>query len=156
MKARQWMLVMSLMALPLVSLAVEKAQLMKDAPLKEAPYATAETVDDLSANTAVTVLQKKGLWSLVRTKVGLEGWVKTLNLKVVGGKPASASGSGGLNILKTGGSGVTVTTGVKGLDAGGGEKKPAPEAEKEEPKPEQPPSKSDKAKQVIDLLKSLK
>lgn len=154
MKARYWMLVMSLMALPLVSSAAEKAQLLKDVSLKEAPYNSAETVDDLSANTSVTVLQKKGLWTQVRTRAGLEGWVKTLSLKGTGSKPESSSG-GGLNILKTGGSGVTVTTGVKGLDAGAAEKA-APAAQKEEPKAEPAPTKADKAKQVLELLKGLK
>ena len=100
------------------------------------------------------MLQKKGLWTQVRTRAGLEGWVKTLSLKGTGAKPESSSG-GGLNILKTGGSGVTVTTGVKGLDAGATDRT-APEAQKEEPKSEQPPSKVDKAKQVLELLKGLK
>lgn len=86
--------------------------------LKARPYLDAATVARLPANSAVEIQTRQGAWAQVRSADGRTGWVKILNLR----SSATAGSAGGgvnqlLSVARTGSSGRTVTTGVKGLSA---------------------------------------
>lgn len=105
-----------LLLLPLACWA-EPATVIRAAELKSAPASDAPTVAQLAENTAVDALERKGGWTRVKTKSG-EGWVKMLSLRYGGEAKSGDSGIGRLfSAARTGSSGTTVTTGVRGLDA---------------------------------------
>ncbi len=87
--------------------------------LKDKPFLDAPTVTRLAAGSRVEVQTRKGAWAQVSTRDGKSGWLKILNLRSATG--SSGSSLGGVNqllsVAKTGSSGNTVTTGVKGLSA---------------------------------------
>ena len=86
--------------------------------LKDKPFLDAATLSKLSSGTVVDIQKRQGAWAQVRSPDGKTGWVKILNLR-----SAATSSSGAtavnqvLNVARTGSSGSTVTTGVKGLSA---------------------------------------
>lgn len=86
--------------------------------LKDKPFLDAATVARLPAGSAVDIQQRQGAWAQVRSADGRTGWVKILNLRS-GATSGSALGgvNQALNVARTGSSGNTVTTGVKGLSA---------------------------------------
>ncbi|WP_269531199.1 hypothetical protein [Chitinimonas sp. BJYL2] len=98
--------------------AAENGTLIRSAELKQKPFIDAAKVTDLEASTALEVVSRQGAWMQVKV-AGKTGWVKMLNVRVGAGGAKSGSGSGGLlsavSLFKTGSSGTTVTTGVKGL-----------------------------------------
>lgn len=100
------------------ALAAEKAAVVRAAELKDRPFVDATTVQTLSANAPVTVLVRQGAWAQVEAG-GAKGWVRVLNLRLDGAQQAHPTG-GGLSsaaaLFRTGSSGKTVTTGVKGMD----------------------------------------
>jgi len=111
-------LFISLLLFPLLC-AAEPATVIRATELKADPASDATTVAQLAENTAVDALERKGGWTKVKTKSG-EGWVKMLALRY-GASSAPRSGDSGIGRLfsaaRTGSSGTTVTTGVRGLDA---------------------------------------
>lgn len=85
--------------------------------LKDKPFLDATTLSRLPAGSSVDIQKRQGAWAQVRASTGQTGWLKILNLR---SGPSGASGSGVnqlLNVARTGSSGNTVTTGVKGLSA---------------------------------------
>ena len=62
----------------------------------------------------MTILEKRGGWTNVESN-GRTGWVRTLNIRLEAA-PRPAGTTGQVASLRTGSSGRTVTTGVKGLD----------------------------------------
>jgi len=97
----------------------EPATVIRATELKSEPASDATTVAQLAENTAVDALELKGGWTKVKTKSG-DGWVKMLALRY-GAQTAAKPGDSGIGRLfsaaRTGSSGTTVTTGVRGLDA---------------------------------------
>ena len=98
----------------------EPAVVIRATELKKEPATDAATVAELAENAALDAGERKGGWTRVRTPGGSEGWVKMLLLRY--GAPGTAkAGDTGLsqmfNVARTGTSGTTVTTGVRGLDA---------------------------------------
>ncbi len=96
----------------------ETGQTVKATDLKKTPFADGETLATLPENTTVEVLKRQGPWMQVKSD-GKEGWVRMLSLRLGNGSAkgsGSAAGLGGLlNIARTGSSGNTVATGVRGL-----------------------------------------
>lgn len=96
----------------------ETGQTVKTTDLKKTPFADAETVASLPENTAVEILKRQGPWMQVKAN-SKEGWVRMLSLRLGDGSAkgsGTAAGLGGLlNIARTGSSGNTVATGVRGL-----------------------------------------
>ncbi|GAB3268869.1 SH3 domain-containing protein [Chitinimonas naiadis] len=96
--------------------AAETGTLLRAAELKQRPYIDGGKVADLNAQTPLEILGRQGAWMQVKA-AGQTGWVKMLNVRT--GSGDTKGGGGGLlsavNIFKTGSSGTTVTTGVKGL-----------------------------------------
>jgi len=98
----------------------EPAVVIRATELKKEPATDAATVAELAENAALDAGERKGGWTRVKTPGGAEGWVKMLLLRY--GAPGTAkAGDTGLsqmfNVARTGTSGTTVTTGVRGLDA---------------------------------------
>lgn len=94
------------------------ATLTRSSDLKAAPKLDAETLTTLSERTQVELIGSSAGWSQVQTRDGKTGWVRLLNVKVStgGGNVAGLDKLG--NVLRTGDTGNTATTGVKGLNAG--------------------------------------
>jgi len=104
-----------LLLVPLLC-AAEPATVIRATELKSEPATDATTVAQLAENTAVDALERKGGWTKVKTKSG-DGWVKMLALRYGGTAKSGDSGIGRLfSVARTGSSGTTVTTGVRGLD----------------------------------------
>jgi hypothetical protein len=108
-------LFISLLFFPLLCTA-EPATLIRSTELKSEPASDATTVAQLAENTAVDARERKGGWTRVKTKSG-DGWVKMLALRYASPARSGDSGIGRLfSTARTGSSGTTVTTGVRGLD----------------------------------------
>lgn len=92
----------------------ESGTLMKDTELRAKPFGDAAVVTDLQAKSNVDILSRKGAWANV--KAGSQsGWVRLLLLRTGSGERGD-SGVGALaSMFRTGSSGSTVSTGVKGL-----------------------------------------
>lgn len=105
---------------PLVSNAAETAKTLLIVDLKQEPYADAANVSNVPASTAVEVLKRRGGWVQVKSSTGSEGWLKMTSIKY-GDAPAASGESGWGSLLnvarsgRSGNTGVTVTTGVRGL-----------------------------------------
>lgn len=89
------------------------------AELKQEPYIDAATVAKLEANTELDVLKRQGGWMQVKAPNG-DGWLKMTSIRL--GNAAAAKGDTGLGSLakvaltgRSGNTGVTATTGVRGL-----------------------------------------
>jgi hypothetical protein len=96
--------------------AGDAAYTVRPTAMKDKPYTDADTLQNLPQNTRVEIIARKGSWSKV--KVGeATGWVKMLSLRLE--SSAKKSGDNGFrtmfNVASTGGSGSTMTTGVRGL-----------------------------------------
>jgi len=106
-----------LLVLPLLAWA-EPATTVRQVEVKKAPAADAETIGQLDENTTVDALERKGGWRRVKSAKG-EGWVRMLALRL-GGPGAAKQGDSGVsslfNVARSGSSGTTLTTGVRGLD----------------------------------------
>jgi len=106
-----------LLLFPILAWA-EPATTIRQVELKKAPAADADTVGQIAENTAVDALERKGGWTRVKSASG-EGWVRMLALRF-GGPGAAKQGDSGISklfsVARTGSSGTTVTTGVRGLD----------------------------------------
>jgi uncharacterized protein YgiM (DUF1202 family) len=103
--------------------AGQPATVVLDTRLYKEPFLDSESLSDISANTRVDILRRKGGWYLILVTPELTGWVRMTSLR----KQASTSGikqkgssiGNTLDTLisgRTGTSDVTTTTGVKGLD----------------------------------------
>lgn len=97
--------------------AGEAAYTVRATELKAKPYTDADTLSKLPEKTPVEVLARKASWMQIKHD-GATGWVKMLSLRL-GDAAVKKSGDSGLgalfNVASTGGSGSTVSTGVRGL-----------------------------------------
>lgn len=103
--------------------AAEAGRTLVAADLKQQPFLDAATVASLPANTVLDVLQRQGGWMRVKSGAG-EGWLKMTAVKLGTGSATASNSGGGLGTLvnlattgRSGSTGVTVTTGVRGLGA---------------------------------------
>lgn len=101
---------------PIATAAPERAQVIRETPLRREPFADAEVVATLAANTPVEQLLRQGAWMQVQAGAA-QGWLRLLALRTAA--PAGATGASGLqqaiNVARSGASGNTVATGVRGL-----------------------------------------
>lgn len=96
--------------------APEMAQVIRETALRREPFTDAEAVSTLAANTPVQLLLRQGAW--VQVQAGdSQGWLRLLALRTAA--PAASTGASGLqqalNVARSGASGNTVATGVRGL-----------------------------------------
>lgn len=97
--------------------AGETAYTVRATELKAKPFSDADTLSRLPEKTPVEVIARKSSWMQIKHN-DATGWVKMLSLRL-GDASAKKSGDSGLgalfNVAATGGSGSTVSTGVRGL-----------------------------------------
>lgn len=94
--------------------AAERGLIIRAGEMVSEPFIDAAKAGPVTANQPVTILEKRGGWTNVESG-GRKGWVRTLNIRLeAGARPAGSTGQ--VASLRTGSSGRTVTTGVKGLD----------------------------------------
>lgn len=99
--------------------AAENGLIIRAGDLMAEPFVDAAKASPVAASEAVTLLERRGGWVRVETG-GRIGWVRMLNVRLEAGAAtlaaAPATGrSNPLSMLRTGSSGRTVTTGIKGL-----------------------------------------
>ncbi len=97
--------------------AAETAYTVRATEVKAKPFSDADTLSTLPEKSRVEVLERKASWTRIKAD-GTAGWVKLLSLRFgdAARKKAGDSGLGALfNVAATGGSGSTVSTGVRGL-----------------------------------------
>jgi hypothetical protein len=96
--------------------ASETANTVRATDLKDKPFSDAQTLDNLAQQLRVEIIAHKGSWSQVKAN-GKTGWVKMLSLRLAAA--SQKTGDTGFktlfNVASTGGSGSTMTTGVRGL-----------------------------------------
>lgn len=103
-----------------LSAAAETATTIKDTELKMEPFSDASTLATLPSQTSVEILKRQGGWTQIKPANSDKGWVRMLNLRMGSGttKQGNSGASIGalFNVARSGSSGTTVTTGVRGLD----------------------------------------
>jgi hypothetical protein len=103
------------------AMAEQGATVLRDAALRSEPYSDAGIVTTLKAHTTLTILERRGGWYQTRTADRQRGWVRMSAIRLGELKAGGSSGVGAtLRLLSTGrsgASGVTVATGIRGLDA---------------------------------------
>lgn len=96
--------------------AEQIAYTVRSTEIKKQPYSDAASIATLNEQSSVNVLERQGGWVKINSSLG-NGWVKLLSLR--GSNTAGKSGDSGLQSLfnagRTGSSGITVATGVRGL-----------------------------------------
>lgn len=107
----------------------QPAVTLQEAPLRSEPSHTASSLEQVPANSPVSVLQRQGGWYRVSTSSGQQGWLPLLGLRF--SKQANAK-SNNLGQLLGAGSAApasSVSTGVRGIGeeqlAGGGSALPS-------------------------------
>lgn len=95
----------------------EPATLLRDSELRAKPQADAAVIAPLQAQSVVEVSARQGAWAQVKTPTGQSGWVRVLNLRTGSGRRGDAGIGAMASVFRTGSSGNTVSTGVKGLSA---------------------------------------
>ena len=97
--------------------AVEYGYTVRSTDLKDAPYTDAKTLATLPEQTKVEIVSRQGAW--LQVKEQQQGWVRMLSLRT--GEGRMTGGDSGLKSLmnlglgRSGNTGVTVATGVRGL-----------------------------------------
>ncbi|OOZ42313.1 hypothetical protein BOW53_00260 [Solemya pervernicosa gill symbiont] len=107
------------------SLLARPAQLIRDTNLHKEPYRDAQVVEKLEAKSKLEVIKRRGGWYRVTSQSGVEGWVRmtTLRFIVAEGEKRRESASGldeaasMLTTGRSGSSGVTTATGIRGLSS---------------------------------------
>lgn len=101
--------------------AGESGQTVTSVDLKVEPFSDANTLSNLAAKTVVDVLKRQGGWLQVKTVDGASGWVKMTGIKLDGAGTSKSGDSGLANAInmaqtgRSGNTGITVATGVRGL-----------------------------------------
>ncbi|MEO6975699.1 MAG: SH3 domain-containing protein [Gallionella sp.] len=96
--------------------AAQVAFTVHSTEIKQQPYSDAQTVATLNDKSSVEVLSRRGGWVNISSSKG-KGWVRMLSLR--SDSTAQKRGDSGLqsliNVGRSGSSGITVATGVRGL-----------------------------------------
>ena len=95
--------------------AAEFGYTVRSTELKDAPFSDAKTLATLPEKTKVEIISRQGAW--LQVKEQQQGWVRLLSLRT--GEGRATGGDSGLksllNLGRSGNTGVTVATGVRGL-----------------------------------------
>ena len=95
------------------ALASERGLMIRAGDLFAEPFIDAKKLGPLTPNQSVTIVERRGGWVSVDAG-GKRGWVRLLNLRL---EPAVQPPAGrSTAALRTGSTGRTVATGIKGLD----------------------------------------
>ncbi len=105
-----------LCCLPLSVFADAPAYTVRPTEIKQQPYSDAASIATLPDKASVNIVLRKGGWVQINSTQG-KGWVKMLNLR--SSSTTTKQGDSGLqslfNMGRSGSSGITVATGVRGL-----------------------------------------
>lgn len=94
--------------------AAEPGTLLRDSELRAKPFGDADVLATVAAKASVDIVARQGAWAQVKSG-GQTGWVRLLNVRTGSGQRGDAGVGALASVFKTGSSGNTVTTGVKGL-----------------------------------------
>lgn len=97
-----------------IAAAAEKATIARDTDLRAKPLNDAAVVVPLKAQTAVSVESRSGAWAQVSVG-GKTGYVRLLNLRTQSAQKGDSGVKAVASVFRTGSSGHSVSTGVKGL-----------------------------------------
>jgi hypothetical protein len=96
--------------------AWQTAYTVRSTEIKQLPYSDAKTVGSLEEKVTVSVMSRQGGWVKINSDKG-NGWVRMLSLR--GDSTTKKPGDTGLqsliNVGRSGSSGITMTTGIRGL-----------------------------------------
>jgi uncharacterized protein YgiM (DUF1202 family) len=96
--------------------AQETGFAVRETEIKKEPYSDAQTAGTLAEKAQVKVLDRRNGWMQVESG-SQSGWVRMLAIRMDSGSSGLTSGLKSLfSVARTGSSGRTVTTGVRGLD----------------------------------------
>jgi hypothetical protein len=96
--------------------AAERGAAIRAGELKAKPFLDATNAGTVAANQQLSVLARQGGWVQVEAG-GSTGWLRMLNVRMSGTGAAPAKGGvAGASVFRTGSSGKTVATGIKGVD----------------------------------------
>lgn len=102
----------------------QTATVLRDSPLRAEPFTDAATLGSVKAKSRITVLQRSGGWYQIRDTRARSGWLRMSSVRLGDGASAADSGDSGigqtlrfLSTGRSGASGTTVATGIRGLDA---------------------------------------
>lgn len=117
MKSRVTLYLFLLALVPAAAVAAESAITVRATELKKEPYADAATVATLPDQARVEILRRQGGWTQIKASGAAQGWVRMLSLRLGDGTARKGdSGLGSLlSVARSGSSGTTVATGVRGL-----------------------------------------
>ena len=105
--------VLALLAPTAASAATERGTVIRAGELYAEPFIDAAKAGPLTPNQPVTIVERRGGWLAVEAG-GKRGWVRMLNVRL--DNPTRPAAGRTTAALRTGSSGRTVATGVKGLD----------------------------------------
>jgi len=125
-----------LLILPLLAAMpamAQQASVVRDTDLKNEPFADAKTITSLKAKTRVDVGERRGGWYQVKSSDGKTGWLRLTAVLLTSTQGTGDSGIGATRQLlqtgRSGSTGVTAATGIRGLDSADVvNSKPDPEA----------------------------
>ncbi|HEY9148201.1 MAG TPA: SH3 domain-containing protein [Gammaproteobacteria bacterium] len=102
----------------------QTATVLRDSPLRAEPFTDAATLGSIKAKSRITVLQRSGGWYQVRDSRARNGWLRMSSVRLGDGTSSTDGGDSGigqtlrfLSTGRSGASGTTVATGIRGLDA---------------------------------------
>jgi len=96
--------------------AQETGYAVRDTEIKKEPFSDAQTLGTLAERAQVKVLDRQNGWMQIESGTQA-GWVRMLSIRMDSGSSGFVSGLKSLfSVARTGSSGRTVTTGVRGLD----------------------------------------
>ena len=114
MKKAMVLLLLSCITLP--AWADSIGYTVRSTDIKAKPFSDAATLATLPEKSSVSIVQRMGGWVRISSSAG-NGWVKMLNLR----SSSTRTGDSGLqslfNMGRSGTSGITVATGVRGLSS---------------------------------------
>lgn len=96
--------------------AGQVAYTVRATEIKQQPYSDAATIATLAEKASVNIVLRQGGWVKISSSQG-SGWVRMLSLRYTStsGKRGDSGLQSMLNVGRTGSSGITVATGVRGL-----------------------------------------
>jgi len=108
--------------LPIQAQDAQTATALRNTELRAEPYSDAVVVTRVKAKSKLTILQRKGGWYQARDSKRRTGWLRMSTIRM--GEASAQSGDSGvgqtlrfLSTGRSGSSGVTVATGIRGLDS---------------------------------------
>jgi len=103
-------------ALSAPAYAWQTAYTVRNTEIKQLPFSDSKTIATLEEKSSVTVTARQGGWVKITSGKG-NGWVRMLSLRgdSIAKKPGDSGLQSLINVGRSGSSGITMTTGIRGL-----------------------------------------